>query len=132
MKLDDVQKKIILIYVILIASSVAIYVFLRITHISLECPVYQMSGFYCPGCGITRCGLNFFKFNLYGAFRDHPGLFVCMVVWVVISIFAFIGKPKVFRDSKVLLRILYVCVAIYILFAIVRNIPGFEFLQPID
>ena len=132
MKLDDVQKKIILIYLITGASAFAIYAFLRITHISLECPIYQMSGIYCPGCGITRCGLNLFKLNFYGAFRDHPGLLVNIVVWIVISIFAFIGKPKVFRDSKVLIRILYVCLALYIIFSIFRNIPGFEFLQPID
>ncbi|MCR5430030.1 MAG: DUF2752 domain-containing protein [Eubacterium sp.] len=132
MKLDDVQKKILLIYLMVIASAVAIYAFLRITHISLECPVYQMSGIYCPGCGLSRCGLNFFKLDFYASFRDHPGLFVGMVVWIVISVFAFVGKPKVFRDSKVLIRILYITLALYLIFSILRNIPGFEFLQPID
>ena len=132
MHLDSTQKKIILIYLIVCGSATAIYLFLRVTHISLLCPVYETLHIYCPGCGTTRCGLSIFHLDFYHAFRNHPGLFINLLIWIVISIFAFIGKPKCFRDSRFLIKILYVCLGLYLIFSILRNLPGFEFLQPID
>ena len=131
-KLDSVQKKIIITYIALICSSLAIYAIITISGYDFFCPIYKATGLYCPGCGLTRSGVRLIHFDFYHSFRNHPGFFVGAVVWIIISIFAFIGKPKCFRNSKVNLIILYVTLGLYILFSILRNIPGFEFLQPID
>ena len=131
-KLDDVQKKILIIYIVLICSGLAIYAFITLSHINFFCPFYKATGLYCPGCGLTRSCVRLIHFDFYRSFRNHPAFFVGAVVWVIISIFAFIGKPKCFRNSKVNLTILYITLGLYILFSIMRNIPGFEFLQPID
>ena len=131
-KLDDVQKKIIAIYISLICAGIFIYIILNISTIDFFCPVFKASGIYCPGCGLTRSSVRLIHFDFYRSFRNHPGFFVAAVTWIIISIFAFIGKPKCFRNSKVNLTILYITLGLYVLFSILRNIPGFEFLQPID
>ena len=131
-KLDDVQKKILITYTALICSGLAIYAFITLSHIDFFCPIYKATGLYCPGCGLTRSCVRLIHFDFYRSFRNHPGFFVGAVTWIIISVFAFIGKPKCFRNSKVNLTILYITLGLYILFSIIRNIPGFEFLQPID
>lgn len=131
-KLDDVQKKILITYIALICSGLAIYAFITLSHIDFFCPIYKATGLYCPGCGLTRSCVRLIHFDFYRSFRNHPGFFVGAVTWIIISVFAFIGKPKCFRNSKVTLTILYITLGLYILFSIIRNIPGFEFLQPID
>lgn len=131
-KLDDVQKKIIITYIALICSGLAIYAIITLSGYDFFCPIYKTTGIYCPGCGLTRSCVRLIHFDFYRSFRNHPGFFVGAVTWIIISVFAFIGKPKCFRNSKVNLTILCITLGLYILFSIIRNIPGFEFLQPID
>ncbi len=131
-KLDYVQKRIIALYVFLICAAIGIYIFIIITGQSFACPIHKITGLYCPACGITRATINLLHFRFYEAFRNHPAFIIGAIVWFLISIFAFIGKPKCFRNSKVILKILYVTLALFVLFAIFRNIPGFEFLHPIS
>ncbi|MBP5773013.1 MAG: DUF2752 domain-containing protein [Eubacterium sp.] len=131
-KLDNVQKKILIIYIAIIGSGLLIYAIMTISQYDFFCPFYKMSGIYCPGCGLTRSCMRLIHLDFYHSFRNHPAFFVGAVVWIIISIFAFIGKPKCFRNSKVNLTIMYITLGLYIAFAILRNIPGFEFLQPVD
>ena len=131
-KLDDVQKRILLIYIAVIGSGILIYAIMTISNYDFYCPIYRMTGLYCPGCGATRSGMSLMHFDFYHAFRNQPGLFVMAVIWIIISIFAFIGKPKCFRNMKVNITILLITFALFLVFAFLRNVPGFEFLQPID
>lgn len=129
-KLDDIQKKIIALYVLLICIAILIYIFIVVSGKPFYCPIHKATGLYCPGCGITRSCTSLMHFQVYKSFRYHPGFFIGSLTWIIISIFAFIGKPKCFRNSKVLLPILYITLGLYIIFSIIRNIPGFEFLTP--
>ena len=132
LKLDSTRKKIIIGYVIVLLIGLSYYLYMRTTGHHLNCPLFESTGMYCPGCGITRACVNIIHLNFYAGFRDHPAFVSIAFVWIVISVMAFIGKPAVFRNSKVNIIILYVCLALYIVFSIFRNIPGFEFLQPMD
>ncbi|MEY8507432.1 DUF2752 domain-containing protein [Lachnospiraceae bacterium 42-17] len=39
------------------------------------CPMVMITGFPCPGCGLTRAGLAFFKLDFYNAWVIHPFIF---------------------------------------------------------
>ena len=125
LKQDLIENKIPLI-------AITIYcVFMQLVFGAM-CPFKVFFHIDCPGCGLTRSCVRLLHLDFYRSFRNHPGFFVAAVTWIIISIFAFVGKPKCFRNSKVNLTILYITLGIYVLFSILRNIPGFEFLQPID
>ena len=56
------------------------------------------------------------------AFSYNPVAFFSFPAWFLISIGAFIGRPKALRHSKNLLRILYINITVYMIFAVVRNL----------
>lgn len=37
----------------------------------LGCPIYQLFGVHCPGCGLTRAWLHFLQGNWREAFHQH-------------------------------------------------------------
>lgn len=39
------------------------------------CPMVIITGFPCPGCGLTRAGLAFLKLDFYHAWSVHPFIF---------------------------------------------------------
>lgn len=51
------------------------------------CPVYSLTGFYCPGCGSTRCLHALVHFDLVAALAMNPLLVValplvaCLLAW---------------------------------------------------
>ena len=51
--------------IILVAALVALYVF-------VGCPLKQLFGISCPGCGMTRALLALFSFDISAAVRYHP------------------------------------------------------------
>ncbi len=52
----------------------ACFIFLGITTHSI-CPLYAVAGYPCPGCGLTRAGLQAIRFNFAGAWKMNPFIF---------------------------------------------------------
>ena len=50
------------------------FAFLEITARSI-CPMYALTGFPCPGCGLTRAGLQALRFHFDDAWRMNPFIF---------------------------------------------------------
>jgi len=42
------------------------------------CPLYALTGLYCPGCGSTRCLYSLLHADLAGAWAMNPLLVVCL------------------------------------------------------
>jgi len=42
------------------------------------CPLYALTGFYCPGCGSTRCLYSLVHFDLPGAMAMNPLLVISL------------------------------------------------------
>ena len=45
------------------------------------CPFYALTGFYCAGCGSTRCMHQLVHGNLWAAFRFNPLLILFLPMW---------------------------------------------------
>ena len=55
------------------------YLFLvRITHLSIPCPVRALTGFQCPGCGITRYFAALSRLDFETAYQANPFIFMMM------------------------------------------------------
>lgn len=98
------------------------------------CPLLNLTGFACPGCGLTRGFHAFFHGDLVTA-MDYNALlplFILIFAFVAASlaVFAVTGKGlmKLESSPKFLIGLL----AIMIVFGIMRNLPfyPFTFLYP--
>ena len=98
-------------------------------HFYIPCPIKTITGFYCPGCGITRMLLSLLKLDFYGAFRYNPLLFILLPIGLYLYIDYLIRKDKSLY-KKIPEKVWYVVIVIFIIYGILRNIKAFDFLAP--
>ena len=98
----------------------------------IHCPIYEITGLYCPGCGITRMLISILKGEFYQAFRYNPLLFGLMPL--IILYFIDLGIAQITKKKTLVLKlepyIWYGLVGIFIIYGILRNIPLFDYLKP--
>lgn len=52
------------------------FLWLRVTHLSIPCIFRTITGFLCPGCGITTMILSLAELDFQRAFHANPFLFI--------------------------------------------------------
>lgn len=121
MKIRDIIVLIVifLIYAVLIISF----------DIGIPCVFYEITGLYCPGCGITRLCLSLFEGDVYQAFRYNPIIFIDLpILFILFVLNIFFKKNK--NIKKITDVIIIFLATITIIFGVIRNIPIFSFLAP--
>ena len=96
----------------------------------LPCPWESNFNIDCAGCGGTRMVKSLMKFDFYQAFRFNPFLFILLIIVIIYIIYIFICKLTKKKYYKIKDKDLLVFLILVILFTIIRNIPGFEYLKP--
>lgn len=59
-----------------IAIGAGYYIWLQLTDLAIPCMFRKVTGWLCPGCGITTLILCLGEGNLEGAYHANPFLFV--------------------------------------------------------
>jgi hypothetical protein len=91
----------------------------------LPCPFRTLTGWWCPGCGLTRATHHLFRGDLVQALRFN--IFVVLVLgglagaWLAWTL-RLAGKPL--RQVRVPGFVYAACATVLVGFAIVRNLPG--------
>ena len=97
--------------------------------IGIPCVFYEITGLYCPGCGITRLCLSLFEGDIYQAFRYNPIIFIDLpILFILFVLNIFFKKNK--NIKKITDVIIIFLATITIIFGVIRNIPIFSFLAP--
>lgn len=99
-------------------------VWLPLTNIGIPCVFRELTGFYCPGCGITRVVLSLFKLDVVQAFRYNPLLFVLLPLYLIYFVTT---KKQMTMMSKATMAVMLI---ITLAFGLLRNIPMFDYLAP--
>jgi hypothetical protein len=95
------------------------------------CMFHALTGWNCPGCGMTRALYALLHGNLLLALKDNALFVASLAVAGVWS-----GRCAVRKlrnrpaDLKISSKILWLFLVLAVLFAVVRNLPGFEWLSP--
>ncbi len=116
-----------------VAALVAAYfLIMPFTDFRIECPVYKIFKIHCPGCGLTRMLSAMLRLDFAAAF-GHNMLLFCLLPFIIF--FAVMNGVKYVKygNSKIskLEMIFYIIAFVLaIVFAILRNLPAFEFLAP--
>lgn len=95
-----------------------------LTGITVPCPFHAVTGWYCPGCGITRAILSLLHLDWVQAFRYNPLVFVLAPMYVA---YAVTHKKGMRRFSQSLMAFMLV---MSLAFGLLRNFPMFAFMAP--
>lgn len=71
----------------------AYFAFLKIFLHSL-CPVVLVTGFPCPGCGLTRAGFRILHLDFYGAFKLHPFIYGVIALAVIFAVERYVVQTR--------------------------------------
>ncbi|MES4888533.1 DUF2752 domain-containing protein [Streptomyces sp. NPDC096012] len=95
------------------------------------CPLYRLTGLYCPGCGGLRSAHAFVHGDLLTALRDNAAgvaaYLVCAVLWTVWVIRTVRGRPARLDPGPARL---WAVGALLLVFTVVRNLPFGSWLHP--
>jgi Protein of unknown function (DUF2752) len=95
------------------------------------CAFHALTGLNCPGCGMTRALYALLHGNFPVALKDNALLVLALLGLAVRSGHFILRKlknqPATFNLSP---KLLWSLLALAVAFAVVRNLPGFEWLSP--
>ena len=99
----------------------------------IPCVFYQLTGLYCSGCGASRAlrsvlHLDFYQAVRYNAFFTAFLPFAAIYFGILSVSYIRFGKDRI--SEKIPMKLVWVLIAIAIIFGILRNIPAFSFLAP--
>ena len=116
-------------YIFLIIVVIIMAILLISGKIAIACVLYEVTGLYCPGCGITRAILSLMEGEFYQAFRYNPIIFIDVPLIIITSIIDFIFKNN--KKVRKVTNVIYIMLLIItLIFGVLRNIPYFSFLAP--
>ncbi|MBX3290396.1 MAG: DUF2752 domain-containing protein [Acidobacteria bacterium] len=93
------------------------------------CPLYKMTGYACPGCGLTRGFHALFHGDIVGAmdFNLLIPLFVVIFGYLYISMFLVMVRGRAFPKWTLSLGAVWGLLGVLLVFGILRNIPAYPF-----
>lgn len=103
---------------------------LYMIDIKVPCIFHKITGFYCPGCGITRMFVEIFRLRFYEAFYYNELCFSYLILFIIYLLYYLISKLLNIKVIKISNKFYYVLIVITVLYGVLRNIPGFEILKP--
>ena len=98
------------------------YIFISITDIAIPCIFRKLTGFRCPGCGISTMFVRLFHGDIKGAFRANQLIFITLPLWIIEIIFYPIINEKYKKINNI---IMYVAIVMFLIFMILRNAYNF-------
>lgn len=110
--------------IVIIIFAVLYLVFSILFHPFIPCIINEVTGLYCPGCGVTRMLISIIKLDFYQAFRYNPLLFVSLPFALILIIDYLYSKFKKRKPmyEKIDNKIWIAMIIILIIYGIVRNI----------
>ena len=116
----------------LLGMGVIYTIWYKWTGIGIPCLFYQITGKYCPGCGVTRMMIHLLKLDIKRAFYSNMAILMILPIGIVIGmrwvIDYILYAKKNFTKAE---ECLFILVSILlIVFGILRNMNGFEILVP--
>lgn len=81
---------------------IAYFVFFR-KIIYTICPVVLITGYPCPGCGMTRAGLRLLRLDFAGAWEMHPFIYAVAILGTLFFINRYLLDDKYLSFLKIII-----------------------------
>lgn len=110
-------RKVIIKYGVILAIGLGYLFFVLLSGVRIPCILYEITGFKCPGCGITRLIVSVARLDFAAAFGYNPFLFITgplLLFYLAFSEARYViygnarmGKWVIFIWAELILAILY-------------------------
>lgn len=93
------------------------------------CPLFKLTGFYCPGCGMTRGFHALFHGDILTAlhFNALLPIWTALIVYLVLAMALIAIRGRGLSMKPFHPAVLWSFLAVTLVFGIVRNLPFFPF-----
>ncbi len=95
------------------------------------CMMYDATGFYCAGCGMTRAAYHVLHFELAEAFRLNPLMVLLLpvlAVGIAMEVLAWVrGPERATPRLRLHWRVTVALVVVLLAYGVVRNFPWWPF-----
>lgn len=106
-------------------------IFVLLTGLGIPCIFYKLTGYCCPGCGVSRFFLCLLRLDFAGALSQNLAVGVLLPLWLGIGVIEFFFNPRALDRGSVLNKVLLgLSIVFAVAFGILRNLPRFAFLLP--
>ena len=92
--------------------------------VGIPCPFRKLTGFLCPGCGVSRLCLCLLRLDFAGAWAAHPVIFSLLPFAAVLAVrfamrYVQSGCRRLTKTETVLT---YAACAVLLVYGVVRNL----------
>lgn len=104
--------------------GICYYFWILVTGLKIPCIFNELTGFLCPGCGITRMFMALFRLDFKTAFGYNQAMFFILPVFSAVYLFETYRFIKTGTEKNTLLSELVMagCGIGLLVFGIIRNI----------
>ena len=101
---------------------IAYFVFLK-NYIYTICPVVLLTGFPCPGCGMTRAAFRLFCFDFLGAWEMHPFIYPIGALFVMFCFSRYFMNGKYMKCVKWFMILIAIGMVIFYIYRMITMFP---------
>lgn len=106
-----------------ILCVIAYFAFLKNFAYS-TCPAVMITGFPCPGCGMSRAAFRVLCLDFAGAFRIHPFIYPIIGLFLLFCIQRYIMLSKDMKLTRNCMVIIAVGMVIFYVWRMYKYFPG--------
>ena len=115
-----------------LAAGEGYLIFIRVTKSGIPCIFRTFWDIFCPGCGVSRMFVSLSQLDILAAFGYNPFIFCLLPIGITLGVRYSVSYVKSGRRhlDKLETAALVIVLILAVIFGVLRNIPGLEFLAP--
>ncbi len=112
-------------------AGILYLILVLLTPIRIPCMFNLVTGLSCPGCGISRFCVELAHLRIASAVRQNLAVAILLPIWGIVGVIEFWFNPPFLENGSRFINVLtWGSLVVLVIFGILRNIPGMEFLLP--